>query len=213
MNWLLDTLRSSIGKKLLMAVTGLGFCGFLLLHLAGNLSIFGGREMFNTYAERLHELGLLLTLAEIGLILFAMVHIGTGAFLFYQNFRARPVGYRIKKPAGGSTIGSRTMPYTGLMLLAFVVFHLFNFSLADKTDTTIYHIVAVSFANPGHVLVYLVAMAVAGVHVHHGVWSAFQSLGVNHPQYFPLIRKIGLGFSLLVGAGFSSIPIFLALLS
>ena len=85
MNWLFDTLRSSIGKKLLMAITGLGFCGFLFLHLAGNLSIFGGRQMFNAYAEHLHELGPLLTLAEIGLALFGMVHIGTGALLFYQN--------------------------------------------------------------------------------------------------------------------------------
>jgi succinate dehydrogenase / fumarate reductase cytochrome b subunit len=136
-----------------------------------------------------------------------------GALLFYQNFRARPVGYLVKKSAGGRTLGSSTMPYTGLMLLAFVVFHLFNFSLADKTNTTIYHVVAVAFSNPGTVLVYLAAVVVAGVHVHHGVWSAFQTLGANHPHYFPLIRKIGLGFSLIVGAGFGSIPIFLALLS
>ena len=90
MKWLIDTFKSSIGKKLMMAVTGLGFCGFLTTHLAGNLTIYGGRESFNGYAAHLHSLGPLLVVAEWGMLLFALVHVLTGLTLFYENFKSRP---------------------------------------------------------------------------------------------------------------------------
>jgi succinate dehydrogenase / fumarate reductase cytochrome b subunit len=213
MNWLFSTLGSSIGKKLLMAITGFGFCGFLAVHLAGNLTIYGGKASFNSYSEHLHALEPLVTLTEIGLLIFAILHITIGAILFYQNLRARPVRYALNKSAGGRSLGSRTMPYTGILLLAFVIFHLINFHFVDKTGTTIYEIVSSAFENPVYVILYVMAVVIAAVHVSHGFWSAFQTMGANHPKYMPLIRKIGLAFSLIVGIGFGALPIYLFLVA
>ncbi len=128
-NWFICTLKSSIGKKLIMALTGLGFCIFLIAHLAGNLTICAGEDAFNSYAERLHALGPLVIFTEIGLLFFAVSHISIGAYLFYQNFRARPERYLIKKNAGGRTIGSVTMPYTGLFILFFIVLNIIDFKI------------------------------------------------------------------------------------
>jgi succinate dehydrogenase / fumarate reductase, cytochrome b subunit len=211
MNWLFDTFKSSIGKKLLMALTGLAFCGFLVAHLAGNMSIYGGKEAFNNYAERLHALGILLFAAELGLLVLALIHIPLGLLLFYQNTKARPVRYKVSKSAGGRTIGSATMPYTGFFLLIFIIFHLNNFSFADKTGTTIYDIVAAAFSNPLYVGYYIVAMIVAAVHVSHGLWSAFQTIGTNHPKYMPMIRTLSLVFALVVGIGFGLLPLYFSI--
>lgn len=209
MNWLVSTLTSSIGKKLLMAVTGFGFILFLSAHLAGNLTLYGGRESFNAYAENLHALGVVLLFAELGLLLFALIHVVTGLTLFVQNFRARPERYQVNKRAGGRTLGSATMPYTGILLLIFVIFHLINFSFADQSQTTIYDIVANAFSNPLYVILYVVAMIVVAIHVSHGFWSAFQTVGANHPKYMPAIRTISILFALLVGFGFGLLPIFM----
>ena len=213
MSWIVQTIASSVGKKVMMAVTGLGFCVFLAAHLAGNLSIYAGRQAFNSYAEHLHSLEPLVKVMEAGLLFFAAVHVLTGLLLFYQNFRARPSRYAVTKSAGGRSIGSRTMPYTGILLLGFVVYHLLNFSLVDKTGTTIYDIVSAAFTNPLTVGLYVCAMIVAAVHVSHGFWSAFQTLGANHPKYMPLIRVAGVVFSLLVGFGFGLLPVYLLAVS
>jgi len=207
---MIQTLWSSIGKKLLMALTGLAFCGFLAGHLAGNLTIYGGKDAFNSYAEHLHALGPVLTLAEWGLLLFAVVHACTGLILFYQNFRARTSRYVVNKKAGGRTIGSMTMPYTGILLLGFIILHLINFHFVDKTNTTIYQIVAQAFGNPLYVAIYILAMIVAALHVSHGLWSAFQTIGLNHIKYMPFIMALSIIFSLAVGFGFGIIPIYLS---
>jgi succinate dehydrogenase / fumarate reductase cytochrome b subunit len=211
MNWIKQALWSSIGKKLMMAVTGLGFCAFLTGHLAGNLTIYGGENAFNSYAEHLHALGPLVTAAELGLLVFAIIHISTGLTLFYQNFKARPSRYAVNKRAGGRTIGSATMPYTGILLLAFVIMHLMNFHFVDKSDTTIYQIVSHKFANPLYIVIYVVAMIIAAFHVSHGFWSAFQTIGANHPKYMPIIMILSIIFSLVVGFGFGLLPIYIAL--
>ena len=212
MNWLTNTLWTSVGKKLMMAVTGLFFCVFLTLHLAGNLTIYAGKDAFNSYAQHLHSLGPLLTLAEWGLLLFAAIHICTGLLLFYQNYKARPARYAVNKRAGGRTLGSATMPYTGVILLLFVIYHLFNFHFVDKTHTTIFQIVSTAFSKPSYVLIYTFAMIIAAVHVSHGFWSAFQTLGANHPKYTPFLRGLSLVFSLIVGFGFGFIPVYVSLL-
>ena len=212
MNWLTNTFGSSVGKKLMMAVTGLFFCVFLVLHLAGNLTLYMGKDAFNSYAEHLHSLGPLLTLAEWGLLTFAIIHISTGLFLFYQNYKARPTRYAVNKRAGGRTLGSATMPYTGVLLLLFVIYHLFNFHFVDKTHTTIFQIVSTAFSKPSYVVIYTFAMIIAAVHVSHGFWSAFQTLGANHPKYTPFLRGLSLVFSLIVGIGFGFIPVYVSLL-
>ena len=213
MSWIIHTLGSSVGKKLLMALTGLSFIGFLTVHLAGNLTLYGGGRMFNRYAAHLHSLGPLLTLAEIGLLTLAVVHVVTGTFLFFQNFKARPVRYAVDKRAGGRTLSSSSMPYTGVLILAFVVFHLLNFSFVDKTGTTIFDIVSGAFADPTYVCLYIVAMVMVGLHVRHGFWSLFQTLGANHPKYMPLIMVLSLVFSLLVGIGFGFLPLYIAFMA
>jgi succinate dehydrogenase / fumarate reductase cytochrome b subunit len=212
MNWFTNTIWTSVGKKLMMAVTGLFFCVFLTLHLAGNLTIYMGKDAFNSYAEHLHSLGPLLILAEWGLLIFAIIHISSGLLLFYQNFKARPTRYAVNKRAGGRTLGSATMPYTGVILLLFVIIHLFNFHFVDKTHTTIFQIVSNAFAQPGYVLIYTFAMITAAVHVSHGFWSAFQTLGANHPKYTRLLRGLSLVFCLIVGIGFGFIPVYVSLL-
>jgi succinate dehydrogenase / fumarate reductase cytochrome b subunit len=213
MNWITGTLGASIGKKLMMAITGFSFCGFLAAHLAGNLTIYGGQDAFNSYATHLHSLGPLLTVAEMVLLTFFLVHVITGLILFLGNLKARPVRYAVNKSAGGRTFGSATMPYTGVILLAFIIFHLMNFHFVDKTHTTIFKIVADAFANTGYVLVYILAMVVAAIHVSHGFWSAFQTVGANHPKYMPLIRMAGIVFAVVVGIGFGFLPIYIFLLA
>jgi len=209
MNWLTQTLGSSIGKKLMMAITGLSFIGFIAAHLAGNLTIYGGKDAFNSYTEQLHSLGPVLTVAELGLLTFALIHVLTGLLLFYRNWQARPSRYVVDRSSGGRSIGSRTMPYTGVIILAFVIFHLLNFSFVDKSQTTIFELVANSFQNPVYVLIYVAAMVVVALHVSHGFWSLFQTIGANHPKYTPTITLLGLLLSLVFGIGFGFIPVYI----
>ena len=209
MSWLIQTFRSSVGKKLLMAVTGLSFIGFLAAHLAGNLTLYEGGAAFNAYAEKLHSLGSILTVFELGLLVLALIHVITGITLFVQNFKARSVPYEKDKAAGGRTWSSVTMPYTGFIILGFVVFHLINFSFVDKSDRTIFEIVRAAFANPVYVIVYVVVMIIVALHVRHGFWSAFQTLGANHPKYMPALLGISVIVALLIGLGFGLLPLYI----
>lgn len=212
MSWYTQALFSSIGKKVMMALTGLCFCGFLAMHLFGNLNLYAGKEAFNSYSNKLHSLGELVKVAEMGLLVFAVIHIAFGLTLFLQNRAARPSRYAVNKRAGGRTLGSATMPYTGLILIAFVVFHLINFHFIEKIDTTIYDIVVAAFQHTGYVVFYVFAMVVLAIHISHGFWSAFQSLGANHPKYMPLIKNAAIVFSILLVLGFGSLPIYISLM-
>lgn len=208
MNWVTATLGTAIGKKLLMSLTGLCFCLFLLGHLAGNMLLLSGADAFNAYAARLQSLGPVLRAAEAGLIVLALVHVGMGLYLFYQNLRARPVRYRVNASGGGQTLGSATMPYTGVLILAFLLFHLVQFTFVDKGDAGVYALVAAAFSSPFYVGLYIAAVAVVGVHVSHGFWSAFQTLGLNHVKYFGLLRAASLVLAVVLGAGFAFLPVF-----
>lgn len=209
MNRLVDTFRTSIGKKLMMAVTGLGFCIFLLIHLLGNLTLYVGRQTFESYVAHLHALGPLITVAEIGLLLFLIIHVSTGAVLFYQNFKARPVRYVVNKRAGGRTIGSATAPYTGFLILIFIIFHLLNFHFVEHPEGVVYNTVSATFSSAFYVCLYMAAMGVVAIHVRHGFWSLFQTLGANHPKYMPSIQYAGIGFAILLGFGFGLIPLYI----
>ena len=213
MNWLIQTLWSSVGKKYLMAATGIGFMLFLCAHLIGNLTLYGGGEAFNAYAERLHSMGPVLVIFNLGLIVFAVIHISTGLVLFVQNRKSRPVRYHQDQPAGGRTWSSATMPYTGILILAFVIFHLINFTFVDKSSTTIYQIVSSAFASPLYVAIYILAVIIVAVHVRHGFWSVFQTIGANHPKYMPAIMIVSILFGLIVGLGFGVLPIYILVIS
>ena len=209
MSWLIRIFSSSIGKKLLMAFTGLSFIGFLCAHLAGNLTLYKGGAAFNAYAEKLHSLGSLLTVFEFGLLALALIHITTGIILFVQNLKARSVPYENDRSAGGRTLSSVTMPYTGIIILAFVILHLINFSFVDKTQRTIFEIVSAAFANPVYLVIYVFVMIVVALHIRHGFWSAFQTIGANHPKYMPALRVLSVIASLIFGFGFGLLPIYL----
>jgi succinate dehydrogenase cytochrome b subunit len=211
MNWVIESAGASIGKKVLMALTGLGFIGFIAGHLAGNLTLYAGGDAFNSYAAHLHSLGPLVTAAELGLLTMAAVHVTCGLWLFLQNLSARPRRYVVNRRAGGRTIGSATMPYTGVLIAAFVVFHLLNFHFVDKTHTTIFAIVATAFSSPLYVALYVAAMVVVAVHVSHGLWSAFQTLGASHPKYMPAVMVFSVAFAVAVGVGFGFLPIYVSM--
>ncbi|ACL04845.1 succinate dehydrogenase cytochrome b subunit [Desulfatibacillum aliphaticivorans] len=207
MDWVKGTFGTSIGKKQLMAVTGLGFIGFLTGHLLGNLTIYLGPDAFDSYAEHLHALGPLVNAAEIGLLLFAIIHVGTGLLLFLQNYKARPVKYVGKKWAGGRTIFSATMPYTGILILLFLIIHLKTFHFVDHDSQTISQIVSHAFSSVGYVLFYMFSMIVVAFHVKHGFWSAFQTLGLNHLKYMPTIFVLSALAALAAGFGFGFLPV------
>ena len=210
MQWMFNFFGSSVGKKLLMALTGACFIGFLTGHLIGNLTLYGGRDAFNAYAEHLHALGPLITLAEWGLLTLAVIHVFTGMLLFLQNLKARPVRYAVNKSGGGRTISSALMPYTGFAILLFLIYHLLQFHFVDKTFTTIYDIVSLAFANVLTLSFYIAAMVVVALHIRHGFWSLFQTLGANHPKYMPIIMGGSLVFSLVFGIGFGFLPVYVS---
>lgn len=131
MGWMVSTLKSSIGKKSVMAVTGLLLGLFLIAHLAGNSTAFLGREAFNSYAAHLHALGSLIKVFELLLLAVFAVHIYFGMALFLENLETRPCRYEVNNSAGGRTWASRTMPYTGLLVLVFIVHHLARFHFGE----------------------------------------------------------------------------------
>ena len=213
MNWYLFLLGSSVGKKMLMAVTGLGMIGFLAVHLLGNMMAFAGADAFNGYAAKLHSLQPYLSVFNIGLATLGLVHIVVGIILFFENLKARPTKYKVYQNPGGRTIGSNTMPYTGGLILIFVIFHLLKFTFFDKSVTPIYEQMSATFSNPLWVLMYVAAMVIVAVHISHGLWSLFQTFGINHPRYMPLIMKLGLAVTLVFGIGFGILPIYLLIIA
>ncbi len=208
MNWVTHTFSTSVGKKQLMAVTGLLFLLFLTTHLLGNLSVYGGPASFVSYAEHLHALGKLLLAAEIGMLAALLVHVTTAVLLFFENRGARPVRYAVYKSGGGETWSSRTMPYTGLMILGFLGVHLATFShhVVDQTSRNIFQIADAVFKNPVYLGIYVIGVIVVAFHVRHGLWSAFQTVGANHPKYMPFIQKLSIVFAVIVAMGFGSLP-------
>ena len=210
MHWIVTFFGSSVGKKLLMALTGFCFIGFLTGHLIGNLTLYGGRDAFNAYAEHLHALGPVITAVELGLLTLAAIHVFTGMLLFLQNLKARPVRYVVNKNGGGRTLSSALMPYTGFAILLFLIYHLLQFHFVDKTFTTIYDIVSLAFANVLNISIYIAAMVVVALHIRHGFWSLFQTLGANHPKYMPIIMGASLVISLIFGIGFGFLPVYVS---
>jgi succinate dehydrogenase / fumarate reductase cytochrome b subunit len=210
MNWVIRALSTSVGKKQLMAITGLLFLLFLTTHLLGNLSVYSGPAAFVSYAEHLHALGRLLVAAEVGMAIALFIHVCTAIFLFLENRNARPVKYVADKSGGGGrTFSSQTMPYTGLLILAFLAVHLNTFShhIVDQSTRNIFQIATEVFSHKIFLAIYLISMVIVALHVRHGLWSAFQTVGANHPKYMPFIQKLSIAFAVIVGIGFFSLPL------
>jgi succinate dehydrogenase / fumarate reductase, cytochrome b subunit len=200
-------LVSSIGKKELVAITGLVWLGFLAGHLLGNLSIFFGAPALDKYGEHLHGLGIILSALEAGLLVFLLAHICLALWVTLENFFARPVRYQggRKNKAGWA---SKLMPYTGITMLVFIVTHLIHFrfqrGLIDDSVTT-----SRLFTDPGWTVFYVISVAVVSFHVVHGFWSGFHTLGLGmaNRETHRYIRNASLVFSLIVGIGFGILPI------
>lgn len=222
MNWLTAALKSSLGRKMIVALTGLGLVGFVLGHMAGNLQVFLGREALNAYAQGLKDLGALLWVARIGLLGMFVVHVALALRLNAENRAARPTAYA----HGGhvqATPAVRSMVLTGLMVLLFVAYHLAHFTFgavhsdhagvpldaAGRHD--VYGMVVAGFSDPLVSGLYIAAMALLALHLRHGVQSVFQTLGVRGPRYEPLIERSAVGLAVLVFLGNASMPLTILL--
>lgn len=195
---------SSIGKKSIMALSGGLLSLFLLVHTAGNFTMFFGRDPFNSYAAHLHSLGFILYFVEAGLFLLFLIHITVATLLFLENLKARPVRYHVSKTGGGRTPGSGTMPYTGLFILLFLMVHISDFQAAGFARPS--EAVRQILSRPPYAFFYAAAITALALHLSHGCWSMFQSLGINHPNYNRLLRLSALIFSLGVGTILILIP-------
>lgn len=209
-------LCSSIIKKQMMGVTGLLLCGFLVSHLIGNLLILYSASVFNHYAHALITNPLLYP-AEAILALIFLSHIFMAIKLTIENHQARPDKYYVKSKTGaGATFASSTMPYTGFIILVFMIKHLLDFKFGPLFEVTynevvmrdIHQTVLLHFENPLNVCWYIFAMICLGIHVSHGFWSAFQSIGFDHPKYNCCIKCASKVFAIIVTIGYSTIPIW-----
>ena len=209
--------RTTVGLKAGMAVSGLLLFGFVVGHMVGNLKAFQGAEYFNRYAEGLRAIGApffghgqLLWLARIGLLAALMVHVVAATVLTIRSRRARPVAYR-KTPHLETTYASRTMRVGGVLLFVYVIYHLMHFTWGTAHPHFIpgdaYYNVVVGFQSRVVVGVYLVAQVFLAMHIYHGIWSALQTLGANNPTYDRWRRPAAALFAGLIFVGFCAVPL------
>ena len=202
--------ESTIGKKAVMAATGLILFGFLIAHMLGNLQIFLGRAVMNHYAETLHGNPGLLWTARTILLVSVVLHIWASIPLALLKKKARPVAY-LKRANVQSSFASRTMMWSGPIIAAFVVFHLLHLTTGTlhpnfaKLDA--YNNLVTGFQVIPAAIAYIVAMGLIGMHLSHGIWSMFQSVGISHPRYTPMVKKFAAVVSWILVAGFVSVPV------
>lgn len=196
-----------------MAVTGAILFLFVIGHLAGNLQIFESRERLNAYGHLLKNLGELLWIVRAVLIVCVVLHIWATVQLALRNLKARPIGYKVKKSVA-SNYADRTMYWSGPIILAFVVFHLLQFTAGKLhpgapafSDTDISYNVVAGFSVWWVSAWYIFSMILLGFHLRHGIWSAFQSLGANHPRHTPVLKQAALWIAIAITAGYISIPV------
>jgi succinate dehydrogenase / fumarate reductase, cytochrome b subunit len=213
--------RSSLGKKYVMAVTGLGLWVFVIFHMLGNLQIFLGPDKINSYAAFLKNTPALLWSARAGLLFIATLHVVAAAQLVLANRRARPIGYEFKKPVA-STFANRTMWISGLIIFAFTLFHLAHFTfgwvnpqflrLEDAVGRhDVYRMMVTGFSNPLVSIFYIISMGLLLSHLSHGVSSLFQSLGLRSKKTFGFFDKLARISALALFIGNSLIPLAIML--
>ncbi|WP_462137757.1 succinate dehydrogenase cytochrome b subunit [Candidatus Mycalebacterium sp.] len=214
----------SVAKKILNALTGIGLVSFLVVHLLGNLTLFSDdSQLFNIYAKYLHDLGWLLTVTEIGLLALFAAHIITSIVITISNRKARAgkyeAGLKGRATATNPAV-SRNMIYTGILLGAFVVWHVLSFrfgpGIAEGYATVIdgevardlHALVYDFFSSHLNVALYMAAMIFLGFHLRHGYWSAFQSLGMTNKKYMSFVTVAGYLMAVVLAAGFLVIPLW-----
>ena len=211
---------SSVGTKLLIGFTGLGLFVYLILHLAGNALIFAGPEIFNEYSHRLISNPLIIPI-ELGLLAIFVVHIYKTLRMFFANQAARPVRYTKRQWAGHTSrksVSSSTMIGSGLLILLFVAVHVKQFkfgsyyqTVADAPVRDLYRTEIEVFQQPLWVAFYVIGTLVVGLHLRHGIASAFQSLGLDHPKYTRRLTTWSIIFAVIIGGGLALIPVWVYL--
>lgn len=216
----LQALQSQVGRKILSAVTGIGLMIFLIGHLAGNLTLFGSEQTFNEYTLGLESLGLLLYILEFVLVVGFLLHAYVGISIWWRRRKNRPVGYEEYRTKGGPshmTWSSRTMAFTGVVLLVFLVIHLDSFKFGDtemiqlngEQARDLKSLVLEKFQLPLYAFGYTFVMILLGFHLGHGFWSSFTSLTMKKPRYSALIYTVGIIFAVLMAVGFLFIPLYI----
>jgi succinate dehydrogenase / fumarate reductase cytochrome b subunit len=203
--------RSSVGKKAVMAVTGIVLVAYLITHVLANLLVFGGPERINRYAALLHASGAALWGARLVLLVAAVLHIVAATQLALRSRAARPQPYASGREPQVSTLASRTIRWGGALILLFLVYHILHFTTGtahpDFIELNPHHNVVTGFRNPLVAAIYLGAMAVVGLHLYHGVWSSGRSLGLSQPSPRPLHRRLALGLAVFIWLGFTAIVV------
>jgi succinate dehydrogenase / fumarate reductase cytochrome b subunit len=216
---------STMGRKYLMGASGFALVLFIVVHLLGNLTVYtGSGDALNTYAARLDALGVGKLILEVGLALTILLHIITAIQVTYSSKAARPVAYDSAKSKGGPTknnVTSRNMIITGMVLLVFMVIHLWQFRFGPQIEDgytsmvsgvmvlDLYRVVVETFVQIKWVVFYVGCMFFLGFHMRHGFWSAFQSLGVMNPRWSKPIYALGLIIAILLTVGFLFMPIYI----
>jgi succinate dehydrogenase / fumarate reductase cytochrome b subunit len=213
----LRVFNSSVGTKLLIGVTGLALFVYLITHIAGNLMVFAGRDTFNNYSHLLLS-NPLIPVIEIGLVGIFLLHIYKTVTMYLANQAARPVPYQKKELAGHTSrkgLASSTMIASGLFLLVFVIIHVKQFKfgtfyLASGSDMVrdLYRTEIEVFRNPLWVALYVIGALLTGLHMRHGISSAFQSLGLDHPRYTRRLVGVGIVLAAIIGIGLAIIPVW-----
>lgn len=222
MSWVSNFLTSSIGKKLIMSLTGIFLILFLTVHLIGNLQLLVDDQgkTFNLYAKMMTT-NPLIKVISIGNYIFILLHAILGIAIWRKNSAAKGSKYAVKnvKATGTSAVASSNMAWFGIIISIFLILHLYQFwmqmhfgdlPLANydgEQAKNLFIPVQATFENPFFVGIYVVSMAVIGMHLWHGFQSAFQTLGLNHKKYTPFIKGLGKAYSILIPLGFAIIPI------
>jgi succinate dehydrogenase / fumarate reductase cytochrome b subunit len=217
--WPIEFYRSAVGKKWVMAVSGVILLGFVLAHMIGNLKLYLGKQEIDLYGEALRDMPghllprtVLLWTIRIVLILAFALHIHAAYALTRMNRRARPVGYQAPRDYVAANFASRTMRWTGIIVLAFLAFHLADLTWGAANGSHFvrgdpYNNLVFSFRRPVVAIFYVVANLALGVHIYHGAWSLFQSLGINNPRINQARRRFAQGFAAIIVLGNISFPI------
>ena len=214
MGWFVKFIDSSVGKKIIMALTGLFLYLYLIVHLVANLFLLksDGGVAFNAYAEFMSSSNNIpVRIIEIGLFLIFAYHILDGIRLWFQNYNARSVKYKVVRASENSTFFSRFMIYSGGVVFIFLALHLADFFIPHRFGSppeTMYQSVLMKFNYPVYCWFYIICMILLAFHLVHGFQSAFQSLGVRHSKYTSFIKAFGVSFSILLCIGFAIIPLY-----
>ena len=203
---------STTGKKIVMAITGAILLLFVIGHMLGNLQIFEGPEKINAYGHFLHSLGEILWAERIGLLAAVVLHITATVQLALRSNAARPIGYS-RRQAINSSYAARTMYWSGPIVLAFVIFHLLQFTAgyihpeSQFIEGDVYHNVVAGFQVWWVSVWYIFSVSLLGLHLSHGISSMFQSLGFNHPKHTPILKSAAVAIAVIIVLGYISIPI------